>query len=267
MVETNMFDLTGKTALITGGATGIGRAIAAGMMEHGARVLIGSRRTEQIQRTVEELNDQIGTECAVGTQLDVTSEQSVESAVSLVIEKFGRLDILVNAAGIQLRKPLLELTPDEFNHMFDVHVTGSLRCAQVAAKLFVAQRSGCIINLASLTAFADNIEVGAYAAAKCAVVGLTRSCANEWAKHGIRTNAIAPGVVVTDLNRKNIVNNDRGRRILERTPAARFGKPEEIAGAAVYLASDVAGFVNGETMVVDGGFLACGFGDSFASWE
>ena len=133
---------------------------------------------------------------------------------------------------------------------------GSLGTIQMAAHQVA-------INLASLTSFVDNIEVAAYSAAKNAVLGLTRSCANEWAKHGIRTNAIAPGVVVTDLNRKNIENNDRGRRIIERTPAARFGTPEEIAGTAVYLASPAASFVNGQAIVVDGGFLACGFGDSF----
>ena len=262
-IQTTMFDLTGRVALVTGGATGIGRAITAALVDHGAQVLIGSRRPDVVRQTVDELNSQSAEPRVAGTELDVTCDESVQRSVEDAIDRFGRLDILVNSAGIQLRRPLLELTPDEFSHMIDVHVTGSLRCAQAAARPFIPQRSGCIINLASLTSFVDNIEVAAYSAAKNAVLGLTRSCANEWAKHGIRTNAIAPGVVVTDLNRKNIENNDRGRRIIERTPAARFGTPEEIAGTAVYLASPAASFVNGQTIVVDGGFLACGFGDSF----
>ena len=267
MIDSSMFDLTGQVALVTGGATGIGRAITVGLVEHGARVLIASRRREVVDRAVEQLNNRPGERCVAGTHLDVTCADSVKKAVAVAVEKFNRFDILVNSAGIQLRKPLLDLTPEEFKEMVDVHATGTLRCIQAAARQFIPQGSGCIINLASVTSFVDNIEVSAYAAAKNAVVGLTRSCANEWAKHGIRTNAIAPGVIITDLNRKNIENNDRGRRILERTPAARFGTPEEIAGTAVYLASNAAKFVNGQTIVVDGGLLACGFGDSFASFK
>jgi len=265
-MKSTSFDLSGKVALVTGGATGIGYAVTEGFVEHGAQVLIGSRSLETINQAVQRLNGQGSEEQVAGTQLDVTSEDSVQAAVALAVQSFGRLDILVNCAGIPLRKPLLELEAEEFNHIHNIHATGALRCAQAAARTFIPQGGGCIVLIASLTSFVDSLEVAAYAAAKSAVLGLTRSCANEWAKYGIRTNAIAPGVVVTDLNRKEIENNDRGRRIIERTPAGRFGKPEEISGTAVYLASDAAAFVNGQTVVVDGGFLACGFGDSRASF-
>jgi NAD(P)-dependent dehydrogenase (short-subunit alcohol dehydrogenase family) len=263
-IQTALFDLTGKGALVTGGATGIGRALTAGLAAHGARVLIGSRRAELVEQAASELNADIDEPRVFGTRLDVTDNDSVEAAVHTATERLGSLDILINCAGIQLRKPAIDLTPEEFNHMYDVHATGSLRCAQAAARVFIPQGSGSIINVASICSFVDNIEVSAYAAAKSAVLGLTRSLANEWVKHGVRTNAIAPGFVVTDLNRQNLVGTDRGRRILERTPAARFGQTSEMAGTAVYLASPAAAFVNGQTIVVDGGFLACGFTDSVA---
>ena len=165
-----------------------------------------------------------------------------------------------------LRKPTFELNPDDFTKIYETHVTGSLRCAQVAGRIFREQHSGCIINLASISSFVDLIEVTSYAAAKNAVVGLTKSLANEWAKHGIRTNAIAPGFIPTEINRKMIEGTDRGRRILEHTPYGRFGKPEEIAGGAVFLASPAASFVNGHILVMDGGYLASGIGDSVAPW-
>ncbi|MAE67909.1 MAG: 2-deoxy-D-gluconate 3-dehydrogenase [Phycisphaeraceae bacterium] len=265
-VRTTMFDLTNRVALVTGGRSGIGRAIAAALAAHGARVLIGARSADEVEQASRELNqeaegDDVNLKVA-GIGLDVTRDASVERAVRKAIDVFGSLDILVNSAGIMLRTPTFDLTPEQFNELHDVHVTGTLRCAQAAGHLFREQHSGTIINIASLSAFVDLVEVTAYAAAKNAVLGLTRSLANEWAKHGIRTNAIAPGFIPTDLNRRLIENTDRGRRIIEGTPMGRFGTGEEIAGAAVYLASPSASFVNGHTLVVDGGFVACGVGDS-----
>jgi NAD(P)-dependent dehydrogenase (short-subunit alcohol dehydrogenase family) len=172
----------------------------------------------------------------------------------------------VNSAGVILRKPTFELKADAFNDIYNTHVTGALRCSQAAGRIFREQHGGCIINLASISSFVDLVEVAAYAAAKNAVVGLTRSLANEWAKHGIRTNAIAPGFIPTDINRKMIEGTERGRRIIEHTPMARFGKAEEIAPAAVFLASPAASFVNGHVLVVDGGYMASGIGDAAAPW-
>jgi NAD(P)-dependent dehydrogenase (short-subunit alcohol dehydrogenase family) len=269
-IKTNLFDLTGKVALVTGGASGIGKSIAAAMVQHGCRVLVGSRTLDKVEAAAAELDgmgDRTGDEAvAAGVALDVTNVNSIEHAVRKAMDLFGRLDILVNSAGVMFRKPTFELPPDDFNRIYDTHVTGSLRCAQAAGHVFREQHAGCIINLASISSFVDLIEVAAYAAAKNAILGLTRSLANEWAKHGIRTNAIAPGFVPTDINRKMIENTDRGRRILEHTPMGRFGTGEEIAGGAVYLASDAGRFVNGHTLVIDGGYLASGIGDSVAPW-
>lgn len=265
---THMFDLTGQVALITGGGSGIGYACAQALLHHGAKAVIGGRTLDKVEAAAERL-DAIGDDsgedpvCAA-IQLDVTSTPSVDRAVRKAVDLFGGLDIVINSAGMICEKPAFDLTPDEINEVFDVNYTGSLRVAQAAGHIFREQHKGCIINIASMSSFVDLTRVGAYAASKNAVLGLTRSLANEWAKYGIRTNAIAPGFVPTDLNREMIEGTDRGRRILEHTPMARFGTTEEIAGAAVYLASPAASFVNGITLPVDGGYLASGIGDAVA---
>ena len=270
MSTQNPFDLTGKVALVTGGASGIGKAMAAAFIQSGAKVLVGSRTQDKVDAAAKELDglrDTSGEDpVAAGVALDVASDASVQRAVKRTIDLFGRIDILVNSAGVILRKPTFELTPAEFNNIHETHVTGTLRCCQAAGHVFREQHSGCIINLASISTFVDLVEVAAYAAAKNAVLGLTRSLANEWAKYGIRTNAIAPGFIPTDINRKMIEGTERGRRIMEHTPMGRFGKADEVAPAAVFLASNAASFVNGHTLVVDGGYLASGIGDSFAPW-
>lgn len=268
--ETGMFDMTGQVALITGGGSGIGKAIAAAFIRQGAKVLIGSRTKQKIEDAVKELNLSVestdGQDAAAGVSLDVASDESAEAAVNEAVDVFGRLDVVVNSAGIMCKKPTFELSAEEFNNLFNIHVTGALRCSQAAGHLMREQHSGCIINIASISSFVDLVEVAAYAAAKSAMMGLTRSLANEWAKYGIRTNGIAPGFIPTEINRKMIEGTDRGRRILEHTPMGRFGTSDEIAGAAVYLASPAASFVNGHTILVDGGYLASGIGDSFAPW-
>lgn len=270
-MASRMFDLTGKVAVITGGGSGIGKAIAEALVDHGAKVLIGSRTPEKVEQAAKEISARVqanGDEepAATAVSLDVVNDASVERTMRKAMDLYGRLDILVNSAGIMIRKPTFELSTADFNNLHEIHVTGTLRCCQAAGRLMHEQHAGCIINIASISSFVDLVQVAAYAAAKSAVLGLTRSLANEWAKYGIRTNAIAPGFIPTDFNRKMIENTDRGRRILEHTPMGRFGTAEEIAGAAVYLASPAATFVNGHTLVVDGGYLACGIGNSFAPW-
>jgi NAD(P)-dependent dehydrogenase (short-subunit alcohol dehydrogenase family) len=265
-----MFDLTDKVALGTGGGSGIGFACAEALIRHGARVMIGGRDQDKLKAAKDKLNSVShntgpNPACAV-TGLDVGSTVSVEEAVRKSLSTFSRLDIVINSAGIMCKKPTFDLTPEEVNRVFDINYTGSLRVAQYAGIVFREQGSGCIINIASISSFVDLTQVAAYAASKNAVLGLTRSLANEWAVYGIRTNAIAPGFIPTELNRKMIEGTDRGRRILEHTPMARFGIADECAGAAVFLASPAARFVNGITLPVDGGYLASGISDAVAPW-
>ncbi|MEX2214663.1 MAG: SDR family oxidoreductase [Phycisphaeraceae bacterium] len=272
-IRTSLFDLTGQVALVTGGASGIGKDIAKALVQHGAKVLIGSRTLDKVEAAVTELRRETETDEAdpiepiiAGISLDVCSDASVDLGMKKCIDLFSRLDILVNCAGIMIKKPTFDLTMAEFNAVHDSHVTGSFRCAQAAGHLMREQHSGCIINVASISSYVGLTEVTAYASAKSAIMGLTRQLACEWAKFGIRTNGIAPGFIPTELNKKFMVGSDRGRRIIEKTPMERFGTPAEVAGAAVYLASAAGKFVNGHTIVVDGGYLITGIGDSFAPW-
>jgi len=272
-IRTALFDLSNQVALVTGGATGIGKEIAKALVQHGAHVLIGSRTADKVTAAVAELRRDTEGDGAdpiepivEGVSLDVTNDASVEAAMKKCIDLFGRLDILVNSAGVMVKKPTFDLTMAEFEMVYSSHVTGSFRCCQAAGHLMREQHAGCIINVASISSFVGLTEVTAYASAKSAVLGLTRQLATEWAKFGIRTNAIAPGFIPTDLNKKFMVGSDRGRRIIERTPMARFGTADEIAGGAVYLASKAGAFVNGHTLVIDGGYLATGIGDSVAPW-
>ncbi|MEM6751009.1 MAG: SDR family oxidoreductase [Planctomycetota bacterium] len=278
-VATSMFDLSGQSVLITGGASGLGLAMARAMRAHGARVLVGSRSADKVEQAVATLHadegagagghggsDDDAEPAVAGVTLDVTRRESVARAVRKAVDLFGGLHVLVNAAGVTRKVPTFDLPDDEAAALYDTHVLGSLRAAQEAGRLFREQHQGCVINLASIASFGALTEVTAYAMAKSAVLGLTRNLATEWAKHGVRCNAIAPGFIPTDLNRHLIEGTDRGRRVLERTPMGRFGTADEVAGAAVYLASPAASFVNGQTLVVDGGFLSCAVGEAEAPW-
>lgn len=266
----DMFNLAGKVALVTGGASGIGKAIAAAFVKQGAQVLVGSRTIEKVEATAGELAQLVETDsdhpACIGVALDVTNDASIERAVKKAVDSFGGLHILVNSAGIMCKKPAFDLTREDMAGIYDTNVIGSLKAAQAAGHIFREQHEGSIINIASVTSYMDLVGVMAYACTKSAVMGLTRGLANEWAKFGIRTNAIAPGFVPTDINRKMIEGTDRGRRIIEHTPMARFGLGDEIAGAAAYLASDTSKFTNGVTIPVDGGYLCSGISDSFAEW-
>ncbi len=270
-IQTSLFDLTGQVALVTGGGSGIGKACAIALLQHGCKVVLGGRTLGKVQEAAQELDalgDVSGDDpVAVGVQLDVASDDSAQAAVQQTMDTFGGLNIVINSAGVMCKKPTFDLTADDMNSLYDIHVTGALRVSQAAGHIFREQHRGCIINIASISSYVSLTEVTAYACAKSAMMGLTHSLANEWAKFGIRTNGIAPGFVPTDINRKMIEGTDRGRRILEHTPMARFGQGSEIAGAAVYLASPAASFVNGITIPVDGGYLASGIGDSVAPWE
>ena len=249
-------DLTGKVAVVIGGTSGIGSAIAHGLAEAGADVVPTSRRAEQVDAAAKEIEER-GRRTLRLTS-DVTDRSSLQKVLDESIGAFGKVDILVNSAGRTKRAPTLELSEADWNEIFDTNVTGTLRACQVFGVHMIERGYGRIINIASLSTFVALFEVASYSASKAAVASLTKSLAIEWAPHGVCVNAIAPGVFRTALNQKLLDETERGREFLLRTPMKRFGKVEELAGAAVFLASEAASFVTGEILVVDGGFLASG---------
>ena len=249
-------DLAGRTAVVIGGTSGIGRALTHGLAHAGADVVATARRTELVEQTAAEI-EQLGRR-TLRVASDVTDTASLKALLAAAIAAFGKVDIMVNCAGRTKRVPTLDLGDEDWDAILETNLTGTLRAAQVFGRHMVDRRYGRIINIASLSAFVALFEVAAYAASKAAVASLTKSLAIEWAPFGVCVNAIAPGVFRTPLNSNLLDGTDRGREFLLRTPMKRFGQLEELAGAAVFLASDAASFVTGEVLVVDGGFLASG---------
>ncbi|HEX9918729.1 MAG TPA: glucose 1-dehydrogenase [Pyrinomonadaceae bacterium] len=243
-------------AVVIGGTSGIGRAIAHGLAEAGADVVPTSRRMEQVEAAATEIEERGRRSLRVAS--DVSDRDSMQRVLAASVEAFGKVDILVNSAGRTKRAPTVDFPEDDWNDIIETNLTGTLRACQVFGRHMLEREYGRIINIASLSTFVALYEVAAYSASKAAVASLTKSLAVEWASRGVCVNAIAPGVFRTALNQKLLDETERGREFQMRTPARRFGKVEELAGAAVFLASEAASFVNGEVLVVDGGFLASG---------
>ncbi len=250
------FDLSGRIAVVIGGTSGIGRAIAHGLAEAGADVVTTSRRVEQVESTCKEIEERGRRTLRICS--DVSDRASLQNLLDESVREFGKVDILVNSAGRTKRAPTVDFAEEDWDAILETNLTGTLRACQIFGRQMLEQKYGRIINIASLSTFVSLFEVAAYSASKAAVASLTKSLAIEWAKHGVNVNAIAPGVFKTDLNRELLESTERGREFQMRTPMGRFGQVEELAGAAVFLASDAASFVTGEVLVVDGGFLASG---------
>jgi NAD(P)-dependent dehydrogenase (short-subunit alcohol dehydrogenase family) len=250
------FDLTGRVAVVIGGTSGIGRAIAHGLAQAGADVVCTSRREEEVEKAATEIEG-FGRK-SIRCASDVCTRESLEKLLGECTAAFGKIDILVNSAGTTKREPTLDQSEEDWNRVLEINLNGTLRSCQVFGRHMLANGYGRIINIASLSSFVSLFEVAAYSASKAAVAALTKSLAIEWAKQGVNVNAIAPGVFRTALNTKLLDETPRGHEFLSRTPMGRFGNVEELAGAAVFLASDAASFVTGEVVVVDGGFLASG---------
>jgi NAD(P)-dependent dehydrogenase (short-subunit alcohol dehydrogenase family) len=255
-MSSNLFDLSGRVAVVLGGTSGIGRALALGLAEAGADVAASGRReplVNEVAADIEKLGRRSLSMC-----VDASKRASVDALRDRVVAELGRIDILLNAAGQTFRKPTQNMQEEEWARILDVNITGMLRACQSFYDPLAQSGRGRIINIASLTSYVGFFEVTAYAASKAAVLGLTRNLAVEWARHNINVNAIAPGVFRTELNAGLLDGTERGRELLLRTPMKRFGDVRELIGAAVLLASDGASFISGQCIAVDGGFLASG---------
>jgi NAD(P)-dependent dehydrogenase (short-subunit alcohol dehydrogenase family) len=251
----SLFDLTGRTAVVVGGTSGIGRVLALGLADAGADVVATGRRESLVGEVAGEIERRGRRSLTLAC--DVADDRSLAAFHDAVTRAFGRVDVLVVAAGTTKKGPTLSMDIAEWQRIIDVNLVGTLRAYKAFAPAMIARGSGRLIGIASLSSFVGLNEVSAYTASKSAVAGLTRALAVEWAPHGVTVNAIAPGVFKTDFN-STLLEGPRGQEFLMRTPMKRFGRLDELVGAAVYLASDASSFVTGQLLVVDGGFLASG---------
>ena len=254
-MPSSLFDLSGRVAVVVGGTSGIGRALAIGLAEAGADVVPVARR-EALVDDVAHIIEGCGRR-SLRLTADVTDRASLERVRDACLAQLGRIDILLCAAGVTRRVPSLDMDDGEWQNILSTNLTGTWRACQVFGAAMVAQGSGRIITIASLSSFLGFFEVAAYTASKSAVAGLTRALAVEWAPKGVTVNAIVPGVFKTDLN-QHLLESSRGQELLMRTPMKRFGRLDELVGATVFLASEAASFVTGQLIAIDGGFLASG---------
>jgi len=247
-----LFDLTGKIAIVTGGNQSIGLAIARGLGIAGASVVIANRRASEGRKAAEALKDE-GLE-ATAVQTDVGNKPSVANLVSTVLDRFSRIDILVNSAGVILRGPVEDYSEEEWNYIFDINLRGLFFCCQLVGKEMIKRKRGKIINISSNVSEVVQPGRSIYAVSKAGVSHLTRALALEWAKHNINVNAIGPGPTITELNKVYFEENPEDlKERIDSIPMGRMGDPSDHVGAAVFLASDASNFITGETLLVDGG--------------
>jgi len=251
-----LFDLSGRVAVVIGGTTGLCREIALGFASAGADVVATSRRQTQVDAVAGEI-EALGRR-TLRVASDVMNRASIQRLHDATMEAFGKVDILVNGAGMTMKASTLEFDEGDWSRIVETNLTGTLRACQIFGRTMATAKYGRIINIASVTAFRGFYRVAPYAASKSAVASLTKTLAIELAETGVNVNAIAPGVFPSDMSLPLVMGTPRGEEILMRTPMHRFGEPREVVGPAIFLASQAAAFVTGEVIVVDGGYLASG---------
>jgi NAD(P)-dependent dehydrogenase (short-subunit alcohol dehydrogenase family) len=252
----NCFDLSNRVAVVIGGTSGIGRAIAIGLAAQGANVVPTGRRANHIEEVCASI-ESMGRR-TLRHVTDIRDRASIDGLRDAILQELGRVDILVNAAGFTFKQPAIKLCEEQWSAIMDTNCTGALRASQSFYEALKVSGRGRIIHIASLGSYVAFYEVAAYCATKTALLSLTRSLACEWAQDGISVNAIAPGIFPTEMTNGIVNGTARGKELLLRTPMRRFGKPDELVGVAVLLASDAASFITGQCIAVDGGFLASG---------
>lgn len=249
------FRLDGRVAIVTGGSKGLGEAMATALAEAGSQVVIVSRNLAESQQVTSRIKATTQQE-TLALRVDVTRETDVEQMVSETMNRFGRIDVLVNNAGINIRRPLLEMEGREWESVIEVNLKGPMLCSRAVGKVMVRQRAGSIINLASMMSFVSIPGRSPYSTSKAGLVGMTRALALEWAQYNVRVNALCPGPFVTSMNKALLENKETQEFFISRIPLGRFGDPRELGGAVVFLASDASSFVTGSALLVDGGWTA-----------
>jgi 2-deoxy-D-gluconate 3-dehydrogenase len=247
------FSLAGKTALVTGASSGIGQAIAIALAEAGAKVAVHCRTRGNAAETITRI--ETGGGVAVEVVGDMAERTSPQNIFDQAVDELSRVDILINNAGMIRRSPAVEFSEEDWQAVIDVNLTSVFRLSQIAGRAMIENGGGKIVNIASLLSFQGGITVPAYTASKSGVAGLTKALANEWAKHKVNVNAIAPGYIATKNTEALQADKTRNRQILERIPAGRWGKPADLAGAAVFLSSSASDYLHGHIMTVDGGWM------------
>ncbi len=251
------FSLEDQVAVVVGGASGIGRAIAKGYAQAGAHVVVSSRRLQQVEETAQEITA-LGRK-TLSLTCDVQDSESLVALCEAVVEEFGKVDILVVSSGVLCKAPSVEMSEENLVRVVDINLNGTFRANQVFGRQMIAQKGGTIINIASVAANRSVMQMAPYGASKAGVISLTRALGSEWARFNVRVNAISPGPFKTPLNVDLLKIPGRADLVLSRLPMNRFGELEELVGTAIYLATDASSYVTGTTIPVEGGYLGLGF--------